>query len=126
MSRSAMGPGSGVVVSPDGLILTNAHVVGDAASVQVTAAEGRPFAARLLGADPDTDLALLRAESSAALPAAELGDSAALKVGQLAVAIGNPLGFSSTVTAGVVSALGRSLPGEGAGRSRTWCRPTRR
>jgi S1-C subfamily serine protease len=107
------GAGSGVVVSPDGLILTNAHVVGDAHSVQVTAAEGRPFAARLLGADPDTDLALLRAESAAALPAAELGDSAALKVGQLAVAIGNPLGFSSTVTAGVVSALGRSLPGRG-------------
>jgi S1-C subfamily serine protease len=83
--------------------------------VQVTAAEGRPFAARLLGADPDTDLALLRAESAVALPAAALGDSAALKVGQLAVAIGNPLGFSSTVTAGVVSALGRSLPGR-AGR----------
>ncbi|MFZ4409530.1 MAG: S1C family serine protease [Paracraurococcus sp.] len=107
------GAGSGVVVSPDGLILTNAHVVGGADAVQVTAAEGRPFAARLLGADPDTDLALLRAESAVALPAAELGDSAALRVGQLAVAIGNPLGFSSTVTAGVVSALGRSLAGRG-------------
>jgi S1-C subfamily serine protease len=107
------GAGSGVVVSPDGLVLTNAHVVAGATAVQVTAAEGRPFTARLLGADPDTDLALLRAESAAALPAAELGDSAALKVGQLAIAIGNPLGFSSTVTAGVVSALGRSLPGQG-------------
>jgi S1-C subfamily serine protease len=113
------GAGSGVVVSPDGLILTNAHVVAGAGQVQVTATEGRPFAARLLGADPDTDLALLRAESAVALPAAELGDSAALKVGQLAIAIGNPLGFSSTVTAGVVSALGRSLPGRpgpGGGR----------
>jgi S1-C subfamily serine protease len=107
------GAGSGVTVSPDGLILTNAHVVAGADAVQVTAAEGRPFAARLLGADPDTDLALLRAESATALPAAELGDSAALKVGQLAIAIGNPFGFSSTVTAGVVSALGRSLPGQG-------------
>lgn len=107
------GAGSGVVVSPDGLILTNAHVVAGAEAVQVTAAEGRPFAARLLGEDPDTDLALLRAENAAALPAAELGDSATLKVGQLAIAIGNPLGFSSTVTAGVVSAVGRSLPGRG-------------
>ncbi|WP_207802887.1 S1C family serine protease [Roseicella frigidaeris] len=110
--RSA-GAGSGVIVAPDGLVLTNAHVVAGAGTVQVTAAEGRPMAARVLGVDPDTDLALLRAESAAALPAARLGDSAALRVGQLAIAIGNPLGFSSTVTAGVVSALGRSLPGRG-------------
>jgi S1-C subfamily serine protease len=111
--RHGGGAGSGVVVSPDGLVLTNAHVVAGAEAVQVTAAEGRPLPARLLGADPDTDLALLRAESGAALPAASLGNSAALRVGQLAIAIGNPLGFSSTVTAGVVSALGRSLAGQG-------------
>ena len=107
------GTGSGVVVSPDGLVLTNAHVVAGAEAVQLTAADGRPMPARLLGEDRDTDLALLRAETGAALTAASLGDSAALRVGQLAIAIGNPLGFSSTVTAGVVSAIGRSLAGRG-------------
>ncbi|HYZ32302.1 MAG TPA: trypsin-like peptidase domain-containing protein [Crenalkalicoccus sp.] len=110
--RRGMGTGSGVVVSPDGLVLTNAHVVAGAEAVQLAAPEGRPMPARLLGADADTDLALLRAESAAPLAVAELGDSGALRVGQLAIAIGNPLGFSSTVTAGVVSALGRSLPGQ--------------
>ena len=113
------GQGSGVVGSPDGLGLTNAHVVAGAETPRLTVADGRPIGARLLGADADTDLALLRAESVEALPAAGLGDSAALRVGQLAIAIGNPLGFSSTVTAGVVSALGRSLPrGHGAAAGR--------
>jgi len=107
------GAGSGVVVSPDGLILTNSHVARGAEEVVVATAEGRRFPARLLGDDPDTDLALLRAETDAALPAATLGDSGLLRPGQVAIAIGNPLGFSSTITAGVVSALGRTLRGAG-------------
>ncbi len=107
------GGGSGVIVSPDGLVLTNSHVIADATRIEVTTAEGTRFPARLLGDDPDTDLALLRAETDAALPAAMLGESAGLRVGQVAIAIGNPLGFSNTVTAGVVSALGRTLAGRG-------------
>jgi S1-C subfamily serine protease len=103
------GVGSGVVISPDGLVLTNSHVVEGARELRLTDPEGRSMEARLLGEDPDTDLALLRAGAARNLRAAMLGDSKRLKRGQLAVAIGNPLGFESTVTAGVISALGRSL-----------------
>ena len=103
------GVGSGVIIAPDGLVLTNCHVVEGAKDVRIQDAEGRVMEARKLGEDPDTDLALLRAGSARDLPIAVLGDSKKLRRGQLVVAIGNPLGFESTVTAGVVSALGRSL-----------------
>ncbi|HEY4141436.1 MAG TPA: trypsin-like peptidase domain-containing protein [Pseudolabrys sp.] len=103
------GVGSGVTIAPDGLVLTNCHVVEGAKEIHLRDSEGRVMEARALGVDPDTDLALLRAGSVRDLPHAPLGDSKKLKRGQLAIAIGNPLGFESTVTAGVISALGRSL-----------------
>jgi S1-C subfamily serine protease len=103
------GTGSGVIVSPDGLVLTNSHVVGGASRIRATTAEGQSLTAQVVGDDPDTDLALVRINESLTLPFAPLGDSRRLKRGQLVIAIGNPLGFESTVTAGVVSALGRSL-----------------
>jgi S1-C subfamily serine protease len=103
------GLGSGVIIAGDGLILTNSHVVAGARRVRLSLAEGAETDADVLGDDPDTDLALLRAALPPGTPQAKLGDSQQLRRGHLVVAIGNPLGFESTVTAGVVSALGRSL-----------------
>ena len=106
--RRGNGGGSGLVIAPDGYVLTNAHVVEGAAEVEVTFAEGATYRAPVVGTDAATDLALVRVLGPT-LPAAELGDSDALRVGQLVIAIGDPLGLQSTVTTGVVSALGRSL-----------------
>ncbi|MBR2819127.1 MAG: trypsin-like peptidase domain-containing protein, partial [Reyranella sp.] len=108
-SRRRGGTGSGVVISPDGLVLTNSHVVQNASTVRLALPDARTVTARVQGNDPHTDLALLRIVDDVSLPAARLGNSKELRRGQLVIAIGNPLGFESTVTAGVVSALGRSL-----------------
>ena len=111
--RRAQGSGSGVVVSPDGIILTNNHVIDGASRIDAVINGGRPIRMRVLGRDPDTDLAVLRAETTERLIAASLGNSKTVAPGQVAIAIGNPLGFQSTVTAGIVSAVGRTLHGEG-------------
>ena len=108
-SRQRGGLGSGIVISPDGLVLTNSHVVGASKQIRLRDHEGIVTDARVLGVDPDTDLALLRADGARDLHYASLGNSKNLRRGQLVIAIGNPLGFESTVTAGVVSALGRSI-----------------
>jgi len=102
------GAGSGVVVTPDGYLLTNEHVVQRVSSARVSFVDGRTVAAVVAGRDPATDLAVLRAQA-ASLPYAQLASGARLRAGQLVVAVGNPYGFESTVSAGVVSALGRSL-----------------
>ncbi len=103
-----IGAGSGVMIAPDGYILTNDHVVHNAKQLSVTLTNGTTLTATLIGVDPATDLAVIRADGSG-LPYATLGDSSLLRVGQLIIAIGNPFGFQSTVSTGVVSALGRAL-----------------
>jgi serine protease Do len=107
--RSRRGGGSGVAITSDGFIVTSAHVVDRARHVHASFVDGNEVQAEIVGADPLSDLAVLRADSTKLVPA-ELGDATELRVGQLVVAIGNPHGFAGSVTAGVVSALGRSLP----------------
>src|SRR5260221_9660327 len=107
--KGRKGSGSGFCFTPDGLLLTNSHVVHGARAIRASFADGHSYEADLIGEDPDTDIAVIRI-GAAGLTPVKLGSSRAVRVGQLAIAIGNPYGFQHTVTAGVVSALGRSLP----------------
>ena len=107
--KTPAGVGSGLVVASDGLILTNSHVISGASAIEVAMADGQKSAARLIGEDPHSDIAVLRTDVHLKAPALSFFDSKSIRPGQLAIAIGNPLGFEQTVTAGVISATGRSM-----------------